>query len=66
MIFIASVSKDDGNFLWIIQVLRLIAEVIEETIGIDKMRENQSAIAMTFDLLLVDAGLPLLASKPLL
>ena len=66
MIFIASVSKDDGNFLWVMQVLRLMAEVIEETIGIDKMRENQSAIAMTFDLLLVDAGLPLLESKPLL
>jgi hypothetical protein len=47
------------------QLLKLLIEVIEETIGLDKMKEHFYSLTMVLDLLL-DSGLPLLPEKPLL
>ena len=53
------------NALWVIHVLRLLAEVIEETIGLDYIRDHFHTLTMMLDVMF-DHGLPLLVDKPLL
>jgi len=55
-----------GSVLPVLHVLKVVAETIEETIGFDKVRENRAELALAFDFLLFDAGLPNLPQKPLL
>ena len=55
-----------GSILPVLHVLNVMAETIEETIGFDKVRENRAELALAFDFLLFDAGLPNLPQKPLL
>ena len=58
--------KGSGSYLTVLHLLKVVAEVIEETIGFDKMRDKRADLSLVFDLLLVDGGLPNLPSKPLL
>lgn len=49
-----------GSILPALHVLNVMAETIEETIGFDKVRENRAELALAFDFLLFDAGMPFL------
>jgi hypothetical protein len=44
----------------------MIIEVIEETVGLDKIKEHSPQLTLALDLLFFDGGFPLLTSKPLL
>lgn len=67
--FIAKVtdaSHIGGEQTWVMQVLKVLIEVIEETIGIEKLRDNSHSVHMLLDTIL-DHGYPLLMpAKPLL
>ena len=45
--------------------LKMIIEVIEESIGLDKLKEQFCSVSLMLDLMF-DHGLPLLTSKPFL
>ena len=49
----------------VMSMIRLMVEVIEETIGLDKMRENFYSLSMLIDLMF-DNGHLLITEKPLL
>ena len=63
-------SADQGSgyqyeTLWVMEYLKMIIEVIEESIGLDKIKEQFYSVALMLDLMF-DYGLPLINSKPLL
>jgi hypothetical protein len=47
------------------QILRLLIEVIEDTCGLDKMRENFYSLTLVIDTML-DYGFPLITDKSVL
>ena len=47
------------------QVLKLFIEVVDETVGLDKIRENFSSLSIVLDTM-IDYGLPLITSKSVL
>ena len=47
------------------ECLKLLIEVIEEAIGLEKLKEQFYSVSLMLDLMF-DYGLPLLPSKPLL
>lgn len=54
-----------GEALSIINILQLLIEVVEETIGFERMRDHTHSLAMLIDLLL-DNGTPFFPEKSLL
>ena len=67
--FMATVINDrsgvGGDGLAIMQMLRLLVEVIEETITLEKIKEHFYSVACLLDTF-IDYGMPLLTEKPLL
>lgn len=55
LVNIGAASSIGFDSLWIIHTLKLLIEVIEETIGIDKMRDHCSALTMMLDAM-IDHG----------
>ena len=53
------------DVLNVMSMIRLMVEVIEETIGLDKMRENYYSLSMLIDLMF-DSGHLLITGEPLL
>lgn len=47
------------------QVLKLLIEVVDESVGLDKMRDNFSSLALVLDTL-IDHGFPLITEKSIL
>lgn len=45
--------------------MKLLIEVIDETVGLDKMRDNFSSLSILLDNM-VDYGLPLITNKSIL
>ena len=69
LFFTALVLVGDSGYqfetLWVMDCLRLLIEVIEEAMGLEKLKEQFYSVSLMLDLMF-DYGLPLLPSKPLL
>lgn len=51
--------------LWVMHILSLLVETIEETIGLDKMREHSDSLTKLLDTM-IDYGYPNIVDKPVL
>ena len=47
------------------QILKLLIEVVDEAVGLDKMRDNFSALTIVLDSMM-DYGFPLITQKSIL